>query len=134
MLLGRYIAFLDGLALVDGWKEIFRVIGRRIVAALLIGPHVAVKDNRLPGCPQADLSVSALHLDGRPLETRGFHLARHRAFPDEVIKFPLAGLACFQAPGTKRQVCGANAFMRLLRVLCLVFVDARGFGNVVIAV
>ncbi len=76
-----------------------------------------------------------IDIDGGALELGGFHLARHRAQPDQLIEPGLIGIEkVFGLARPAGEVGRPDRLVRFLRVLGLGLVAARRMGNVVRAV
>jgi hypothetical protein len=100
-----------------------------VVAAFLVDLEEPVEEDHLARRAQFHLAVAAGHGDRGAFQPRGLHLAGDGALPDQVIKLSLIVLRQFQLTGRLGHVGGPDAFMRFLRVLGLVLVDARGWGR-----
>ena len=134
MLLGRDRALIGVFPFGDLRQALVIIIDDRIiVAAFLIDAHEAIKQHHLAIGAQHNLAVIAANIDGGALELRGLHLRRNRALINQVINLALITVRDFQALGIHHHIGGPDTFMRLLRVLGLVFVHARIGGDVFIA-
>ena len=101
-----------------------------VVAALFIDAQKAVEQHDLPIGAQTDLAVRADHINRSAFQTGRRHLAGNRAFPDQIIQFALIGFGQFQRVGCGGHFGRTDALMRFLRVLGLVFIDARRVGHI----
>ena len=101
-----------------------------VVAALVIDLQKAVKQHDLPIRAQADLPIRAGRVHHGPLHPRRRHLAGNRALPDQVVQLALIRLGKFQRVRRRRHLGRPDTFMRFLRVLGLVLVDARAVGHI----
>ena len=109
------------------------VINNRVVFAFFIDRNEPIKDHHLTIGPQHDLFVSAGDVDDRAFQFGGGHLAGHGTFIDQVIKFALIAIGNFGILCADRHFCRADTFVRFLRVLGLVFIDARLIRQIAIA-
>src|SRR3546814_14789023 len=67
-----------------------------VVAAFFVEREIAGKEHDLPGRAQRGTARAVGEFDGRTLHSRGRHLARQRALPDQVIEPRVIG-----RPGAK---------------------------------
>ncbi len=134
MLLGRDGFLGCRLAFHDLRQTPVVVAVTRIIAALFIDPDKTVEQHDLTGRAQTDLAVGACHIDRRAFEPGRRHLARQRALPDQIVQFGLIAIAQRQPLGIGGHIRRANAFMRLLGVFGLVFIDPRARGHIIRAV
>ena len=106
----------------------FFILG--IVAAFLIDLEESVEQHDLARCAQLHLRVGAGDGHGGAFKPGGLHLAGDGAFPDQFVKLALVIFAQAQVAGGFLHIGGADTFMRLLRILGLVFVHARIGGDI----
>ncbi len=128
------VPFGCGFALHDLRQDLVVIIDDVIVAAFFVDLHETVELNDLTGGAQFNLPIGAGDIDCGAFQTRRFHLAGERALPDQVVKLALVGVLQCQAFGIGRHFGGADTFVRFLRVLGLVFIDARAAGHIAVAV
>ena len=101
-----------------------------VVAAFFINLQKPVKHHNLTRGAQTNLTIGRGHFNRRAFHPGGSHLAGNRAFPDQFIQFALIGFGQAQIIRCRRHISRADTFMRLLRILGLVFVDARRIGHI----
>ena len=134
-----WLASIRSLASFSPW----RIAGRRlellvflVVPALLVKSKKTGKAHHLAGGAKFKLARAGLsqNVDGRALELRALHLAGDGARPDEFVELRLLG---FEVPGdiagALRHVGRTDRLVRLLGVLGLGGVFARGGGHVSVA-
>ena len=134
MLLGGDRFFVNRIALGNLWQALVVVVHHRIIAALFIDTHKAVKQHHLTGGTQNNLPVIAAHINRGALKAGLFHLAGQRAFPDQVIQLALVRLQPRQFARIHRHIGRADTFVGLLGVLGLVLVDTRFGWDVFLAI
>ena len=101
---------------------------RRLVLPFLIEREEAVEFHHLAGSAQVDGAAAGFggDVDGGAFEFGGFHLARDRAIPDQLVQPRLVAVDVFG--DFRRRAAGAGRayrFVRFLRVLRLVVIFAR---------
>ena len=133
VLLGRDVLLGDRVALHDLGQALVVVIDH-VIAPFLIHPQEAVKRHHLACGAQHNLTIVRGQIDRGTLQPCGFHLAGQRALPDQIIKLALIRIGQFQAGGIHAHIRGADTFVRFLRILGLVLVDARAGGHVGVAI
>ena len=107
------------------------------VLAFLVESEKAIELHDLAGRAQLDIPRTRLgdDVDRGALEFGGFHLARDRAVPDQLVQARLIAIDIFGDFGRCAAGAGrAHRFMRFLRVLRLVVILARRSGHVFLAV
>ena len=116
-------------------RELF-VLGR-LVAVLVIEREEAVELHHRAGGAQIENAAADLgfDIDRGALELGGFHLACHRAQPDQLVKPRLIGIEMrFDVTRPPRDVGRTDRFVRFLGVLGLGLVGARRSRHIVAAV
>ena len=101
----------------------------RIVEAFLIDREETGEADHLSGSAQLVLARRIAQSDGGAFQLRGRHLARHRAFEDQVIQLALVTARRAFAGEIGR----ANRLVRFLRVLGLGAVETRLFRAIILA-
>ena len=120
------------LALFD-LRQTLVVFVRAVVAAFLVDTQEAVEQHDLTVGTQHDLPILAANIHGRAFHPRRFHLAGQRALPDQIIQLALIGILDLCLRCVDHHIRRADTFVRLLRVLRLVFVDAGVLRDVIVA-
>src|SRR3546814_14220291 len=90
-----------------------------VVAAFFVEREIAGKEHDLPGRAQRGTARAVGEFDGRTLHSRGRHLARQRALPDQVIKprvIARTGASLAELGGADRR----TRFLRIQAWECLV--------------
>ena len=117
------------------WREL--VIVGRFVLAFLVEGEKAIELHDLARSAQVDVPRTRFgdNVDRGALEFGGFHLARDRAIPDQLVQARLVAIDIFGDFGGCAAGAGrAHRFVRLLRILRLVVILARRSGDVFLAV
>ena len=113
------------------------VIVGRFVLAFLVEREKAIEFHHLAGGAQLDIARTRLgdDVDRGALEFGGFHLARDRAVPDQLVQARLIAIDIFGDFGRCAAGAGrAHRFVRFLRVLRLVVILAGRSGHVFLAI
>ncbi len=137
MLGGNDLALFQLLVRAHGGEAVRVLVLVRVVLAFLINGEEAVKFYHGAGGAKLKFARARLGLDvdSGALEFCRLHLARDGANPDQLVEFRLIRLEELRdVRGFPREVGRAHGFVRFLRVLRLVFVDARRVGNIFLAV
>ena len=106
---------------------------RILVAAFLIKRKEAVELHHRSGGAQVEQAACdiGIDIDRGALELRRFHLARHRAQPDQLVEFGLIRIEkAFGFARPAGEVGRTDGLVGLLRVLRLGLVAARRRGNI----
>ena len=137
MLAGEDGAALGGLAFVHLGKTLAVLVLLVVVVTLLVEGEEAVELDDRAGRAQVDRACAGarLDVDRGALELGQLHLAGERAQPDQLIELGLIGIEIARDVARAAVEIGrADGFVRLLRVLGFVFVDARGGRHILLAV
>ncbi len=129
-----YRCLFGRLTLHDLGQAFVIIIDNRIIAALFIDPHKAIKQHHLTSGAQAHLSVVTGDVHRGAFQPCGLHLTRQRAFPDQIIQFALICVGDFQRRRIAGHIRGPDTFVRFLGVFRLVFIHTRGFWHIFIAI
>src|SRR6185437_15127872 len=106
-----------------------------VVAILVVELEEAVELDDRAGGAQHDPPIAGGDIDRDLIEDRRFHLARHGAFPDQLVEAELIALErAAHRLRAGEEVGRADRLVGLLRVLDLVLVDARARRRVLAAV
>ena len=132
MLLGSDGMLLCGLAL-HNLGQAAPVFIAVFIAALIVDFQKAIEQNHLSRRAQFNLTVCAGQIDARAFHPGGRHLAGQCALPNQIIKPALICVRNAQIVGCCGHLCGADTFMRFLRVLGFVFVKPRAGGHIAAA-
>ena len=128
MLFRRDFALFHFVTRVNLGQTAFVVI--LVIAAFVIDFQKAVKQHHLPIGAQTHLPIGRGDFHHRPLHPRGGHLAGDSALPDQVVQLALISLDQTQLFGGCGHIGGANAFMRFLGVLRLIFIHPRAVRHI----
>ena len=139
MAIGRHVRGRDGLALAQNGQHALGLILGVLLTRVLVSGFEAGEERDGARCGEfhiAAIRCDRADRDGRGRDTSVGHLRGERALPDEVIEGELVGaqLALHLTRGAEGIARGTDGFVRLLRVLHLAVVAARGLGHVIVAV
>ena len=129
--LGEMLVRLDrllgrGIALVHHRQQAVLVVVL-VVEAFLVDREIARELHHLAGRAQLVLAGSVTQGDGGAFELRGGHLARHRAFEDQVVKLALVA----RPRAVAAEIGRTNRLVGFLRVLGLGRIEPRLVGQVI---
>ena len=106
-----------------------------VVLAFLVEGEEAVEQRHAAGGTQRDPVIGGDGIDRGALQLGAFHLAGHRAFPDQFVKPGLIGIEVTgDCIGQPVECGGADGFMRFLRILRLAGIGARHPRQVAFAI
>ena len=96
-----------------------------VIATFFIDFQEAFENHNLPSSAQLDLTIGTAKINGCAFHSGGRHLTGDGPFVDQVIQLALIRLGHFDVVRAAHHICGADTFVRFLRVLGFVFVHPR---------